>query len=64
MEKTVKTRHPHIATLNEFCEITKVKKSLAYELSRHNAIPGMFRIGRQVRVNIDEFFAAISGVTQ
>jgi hypothetical protein len=44
-----------IVTLEEWCHINKVKKSLAYELSRRNGIPGMFRIGRQIRIDIENF---------
>ena len=44
-----------IVTLNEWCSINKVKKSLGYEMSRRNAIPGMFRIGRQIRIDMDSF---------
>jgi hypothetical protein len=44
-----------IVTLDEWCSINKVKKSLAYDLSRRNAIAGMFRIGRQIRIDMETF---------
>jgi hypothetical protein len=33
-----------IVTLEEWCSINKVKKSLGYEMSRGKAIAGMFKI--------------------
>jgi hypothetical protein len=49
--------YPRVVSLRKFCKIVDIKNSLGYEQSRHNRIPGMFRVGRQVRVNLDEFFA-------
>ena len=50
--------HSRIVTLPEWCKINRVKKSLGYELSRRDGIPGMFRVGRQIRIDLDEYFAA------
>jgi hypothetical protein len=52
-----------VVTLGEWCKINKVKKSLAYEMSRRNAIPGMFRIGRQIRVDIECFRKSVQSNT-
>ena len=41
-----------IVTLDEWCKINRVKKSLGYDLSRSDDIPGMFRVGRQIRVDL------------
>lgn len=44
--------------LKEWARIVDVKLSFAYELSRHNRIEGMFRVGKFIRVNLPAFFAA------
>jgi hypothetical protein len=49
--------HPRVVPLREWCKIVRVKPSLGYELSRHDQIKGIFRVGRQVRINLDEYFA-------
>jgi hypothetical protein len=55
MNEIVK-EHPRIVPLKKWCEIVDVKDSLGYELSRRDNIPGMFRVGRQIRVNLDAYF--------
>ena len=44
--------------LMEWAKIVDVKDSYAYELSRHNRIPGMFRVGKFVRVNLPAYYRA------
>lgn len=51
----------NIVTLDEWCEAVKVKKSLGYDLSRSDDIPGMFRVGRQLRIDLDKYFAEVVG---
>ncbi len=50
-------------TIPEWARIVGVKKSYGYELSRRNAIPGMFRVGKFVRVNLPTYYAK-SGIEQ
>ena len=45
-------------TLKEWAKIVNVKDSYAYEQSRHDRIPGMFRVGKFVRVNLPAFYKA------
>ena len=45
-------------SLKEWARIVDVKLSFAYEQSRHDRIPGMFRVGKFVRVNLPAFYAA------
>ena len=45
-------------SLKEWARIVDVKLSFAYELSRHNRIEGMFRVGKFVRVHLPTFYAA------
>ena len=54
----ISAEYPRVVTLRKWCEIVHVKRTLGYELSRRNAIPGLFRVGRQVRIDLDRFFAA------
>ena len=43
-------------SISELAEITKTKRSQLYELSRQDRLPGMFRVGRLVRVHLPAFF--------
>ena len=44
-------------TIPEWAEIVGVKTSYGYELSRRDAIRGMFRVGKFVRVHLPTFYA-------
>ena len=44
-------------TVPEWARIVGVKTSYGYEMSRHDRIPGMFRIGKFVRVHMPTFYA-------
>ena len=54
--KVAVVEYPRVVSLRKWCEIVQVKESLGYELSRFDRIPGQFRVGRQVRVNLDVYF--------
>lgn len=54
---SVQNQYPRVVTLRQWAQVVQAKTSLAYELSRKDGIPGMFRIGHQIRINMDEFFA-------
>ena len=43
-------------SLREWAKIVDVKDSYAYEQSRHNKIPGIFRVGKFVRVHLPTFY--------
>ena len=45
-------------TLQEWADIVGVKKSYAYEQSRRDAIPGIFRVGKFVRIHLPTFYRA------
>jgi len=45
-----------VVNLPEWASIVGVKKSYAYEQSRHNRIPGLFRVGKFVRVHLPTFY--------
>jgi len=51
------TPKPNVS-LREWAKIVDVKDSYAYEASRHNRIPGMFRVGKFVRVNLPAYYRA------
>jgi len=44
-----------IVSLQDLSKTIGVTMSLLYELSRVDQIPGQFRVGRLVRVDLDEF---------
>ncbi len=46
-------------TIPELAEELGVKESYLYEKSRRNQIPGMFRIGKFVRINLPEFYRKV-----
>jgi hypothetical protein len=43
-------------TIPELAQITKTKESFLYEKSRFDRLPGQFRVGRFVRINLPTFF--------
>ena len=45
-------------TIPELATILQVKTSYLYEHSRHDAIAGMFRVGKFVRIHLPTFYAA------
>ncbi|MEW6523647.1 MAG: helix-turn-helix domain-containing protein [Bacillota bacterium] len=48
----------HLLTIQEVAEILRVTNSRAYEMARTGLLPGVVRLGRQIRVNkvaLDEF---------
>ena len=45
-------------TIREWARVVNVKVSYAYEASRHNRIPGMFRVGKFVRINLPAYYKA------
>jgi|2_EtaG_2_1085320.scaffolds.fasta_scaffold131821_1 hypothetical protein len=53
--------HRENVSLREWAKIVDVKDSYAYEQSRHNNIPGIFRVGKFVRVHLPTFYKA-SGI--
>ncbi len=44
-----------LLTIPELAEYTGTKISYLYEQSRHDALAGLHRIGKFVRVDLDEF---------
>lgn len=46
-------------TLEELAERRKLKLSWLYERSRRDALPGQRRLGRHIRVALDEFDAGV-----
>jgi len=48
-------------TVAEAAEILKLKKWRVYELCRQDAIPGVVRIGRQIRIQRTKLAAFIEG---
>ena len=50
---TVAIEERNIATLKEWCKINRVNLSHGYDLSRTDSIPGMYRVGRQIRIDLD-----------
>ena len=47
------TRRRRLGTINEVADILAVRSSTAYDLARQNRIPGVVRMGRLVRVDLD-----------
>mgnify|MGYP003150252124 CR=1 FL=1 len=56
---TVAIEERNIATLKEWCKINRVNLSHGYDLSRTDSIPGMYRVGRQIRIDLDRYFEAV-----
>lgn len=46
-------------TLDELSQIARIPKSWLYERSRRNALPGLRRLGRLIRVDLGEFKAGL-----
>lgn len=44
----------NLVKVEEVAEVLKVTRQRAYELIRRNMIPGVVRLGRQVRVDLEE----------
>jgi len=57
-DENISARPKVLMTIFELAEYTGTKASFLYEKSRHNEIPGQYRIGSLVRVDLDEFLAA------
>ena len=51
-------QHEQSLTLREWAAREKVPLGSAYHLSRVDGIAGLYRIGRRVRIRIDEYEAA------
>lgn len=47
--------HEEYVTLVELAERRKLRLSWLYERTRRNALPGLRRYGRHIRVNLREF---------
>ena len=54
MEPSYETR-----TITELATELNVNESFLYERSRMNALPGLRRLGRFLRVNVEEFYRAL-----
>ena len=61
--RTEDLRGKENVTVPEWAEIVGVKTSYGYEMSRHNRVPGMFRIGKFVRIHLPTF-SALSRVSE
>ena len=48
-----------LATIPQIAEATQLSVSWLYERSRRDELPGMVRLGKYIRVDWDEFFAAL-----
>ena len=46
-------------SVSELCRTWGLKASWVYERSRRNALPGAYRCGRLLRIDEDEFEAAV-----
>jgi excisionase family DNA binding protein len=44
----------NLVKVEEVAEVLNVTRQRAYELIRRNMIPGVVRLGRQVRVDLEE----------
>lgn len=47
-----------LATINEMVAETQIPASWWYARSRTNALPGLIRLGRHLRIDVAAFFAA------
>ena len=47
------------ATIPQIAQEAQIPTSWLYERSRHDALPGQRRLGKYIRINRDEFFAAL-----
>lgn len=56
------TPNPEFVTIPEWCRRVDCSLDSGYRAARRNDIPGLFRIGRLMRVNWEAFVAATSGV--
>lgn len=50
---------PSLATIEEIAQETKTRLSFWYERSRKDLIPGQRRVGKFVRIDRGEFYAAL-----
>lgn len=48
-----------LLTIDELAKETKLPISWLYERSRHDALPGLRRLGKYVRIDRGEFYAAL-----
>jgi excisionase family DNA binding protein len=56
---------PNLLTIPEVANVFRVPRARAYELAREGAIPGVIRLGKQIRVDEGKLRAFIeSGGTQ
>jgi predicted DNA-binding transcriptional regulator AlpA len=46
-------------TVETLCRLWGLKESWVYERSRKDALPGAYRCGRLLRIDLDEFEAAV-----
>ncbi len=42
---------PSLITVDEFARVLGVTRARAYELARSGLVPGVVRVGRQIRIN-------------
>ena len=49
----------HNLTIPQLAEETQTPESYWYEKSRRNEIPGMFRIGRLIRIDLARFYEEV-----
>ncbi len=58
MSETQKIDSPKIGSIRDAAKALGVPRSFLYERSRHGSLPGMFKIGRLIRVDMDAFLNA------
>jgi|AP45_3_1055517.scaffolds.fasta_scaffold530546_1 hypothetical protein len=57
--KHPREQHHDYLTLREAADQVRLPLSWFYERSRRDALPGLRRVGKYIRLNRDDFFAAV-----
>ena len=58
MSETHQIDGPKIGTVRDAARTLRVPPSYLYERSRHGGLPGMFRVGRLIRFDLDALLRA------